>query len=199
MAVDASQNMVTQASDSLSSFGKRVTVQQLDLLDLAVDASFDVIFSSAVFHWIKGHDRLFANLFRALKPGGLLFAQCGGGPNLKRLRERTQVIMSSEQFAPYFRDWKRIWEFPEPEPTAERLRRLGFVEVTTALAPEPTPLPDEQTFRHFLTAVNLHLHLERIPKELHATFLDPLVRQAAQDSPPFLLDYWRLNLQARKP
>lgn len=199
MAVDASQNMVEQALNSLSSFGKHVTVQQLDLLDLAMGASFDVIFSSAVFHWIKDHDRLFANLFRALKPGGFLLAQCGGGPNLKRLRERTQIVMNSPQFAPYFEDWTRIWEFPEPEPTAKRLRRLGFVAVTTGLAPEPTPLPDEQTFRQFLTSVNLHLHLERIPKELHAVFLDPLVRQAAQDNPPFLLDYWRLNMQARKP
>src|SRR5229473_2046126 len=49
-AVDASQNMVDQARDSLSSFGQRVTVQQLDLLDLAMGSVFDVIFSSAVFH-----------------------------------------------------------------------------------------------------------------------------------------------------
>src|SRR5438105_6910386 len=90
-AVDASQNMVEQTLKGLAHFGGRVEVTQLELLDLASAQDFDVIFSTAVFHWIKDHDRLFANLFRALRPGGLLLAQCGGGPNLKTLRDRAQA------------------------------------------------------------------------------------------------------------
>src|SRR5215469_1256098 len=88
-AVDASQNMVAEARKTLESFGDRVEVEQLDLLNLSREQALDVVFSTAVFHWIKDHDRLFANIFRALRPGGLLLAQCGGGPNLARLRERS--------------------------------------------------------------------------------------------------------------
>jgi len=198
-AVDASQNMVDEARKSLAGFGRRVTVQRLDLLDLSAQSAYDVIFSTAVFHWIKDHDRLFANLFRALKPGGILLAQCGGGPNLKRLHGRAQLVMDSPQFAPYFKDWKKASNFADPESTAERLTRAGFADVTTSLAPEPTPMPDEQMFRQFLASVNLHMHLARIPRELHDAFLTPLAQQAAQDDPPFVLEYWRLNMQARKP
>jgi hypothetical protein len=35
--------------------------------------------------------------------------------------------------------------------------------------------------------------------ELQARFLDALTSQAATDDPAFELDYWRLNMQARKP
>jgi trans-aconitate 2-methyltransferase len=199
LAVDASHNMVEQALNNLRRFGARLEAGQLDLLDLNTEQRFDVIFSTAVFHWIKDHDRLFANLFRALRPGGLLLAQCGGGPNLKRLRERTRETMALPQFAEFFKNWERVWEYPSPEVTAERLKRAGFVSVHTELEEAPATLEDEGIFRRFLTTVTLHPYLDRIPPEFRERFLDPIARQAAQDRPPFTLDYWRLNLEGRKP
>src|SRR5215472_2782175 len=111
MGVDASQNMVNEARKSVAPFGERASVERLDLLDLTMDQTFDVIFSTAVFHWIPDHDQLFANLFRALRPGGLLLAQCGGGPNLKRLRERTERAAALPEFAPFFQNWKKVWNY----------------------------------------------------------------------------------------
>ena len=198
MAVDASRNMVEQARNSLADFGERVQVEQLDLLDLASEQDFDVIFSTAVFHWIKDHDRLFANLFRALRPGGLLLAQCGGGPNLKTLRDRAQAAMAHPEFAPFFKDWQRVWEYPTAEVTDERLKRAGFGEIQTGLEEAPTPLGGEENFRAFCATVTLGPYLERLPEDLQDTFLGYLARQAAQDNPPFTLDYWRLNMVAGK-
>src|SRR5947209_11453998 len=198
-AVDASQNMVEEARQTLLPFGQRARTEQLDLLDLSAEQGFEVIFSTAVFHWIKDHDKLFVNLFRALRPGGFLLAQCGGGPNLKRLRERTQKVVDSPEFASYFKGWQRIWEYPDAEVTAERLKRAGFTNIDTGLEAAPTQLPDAETFRQFQATVTLHPYLERLPEELHDRFLDPIVQQFAQDKPPFLLDYWRLNIYAKKP
>ena len=112
LAVDASENMVGKARTTLQQFGERVTVEQRDLLELPFSNTFDLIFSTAVFHWIKDHERLFRVLCRALKPGGLLFAQCGGGPNLKRLRDRIQQLMTEERFRQYFRDWQKFGNIP---------------------------------------------------------------------------------------
>ena len=51
-----------------------------------------------------------------------------------------------------------------------------------------------------MRTVILRLHLERLPDEQsRATFLDTLTAQAAQDDPPFALDYWRLNLRGTRP
>ena len=38
----------------------------------------DAILSTATFHWIADHERLFARLHAALRPGGRFVAQCGG-------------------------------------------------------------------------------------------------------------------------
>ena len=199
IALDASENMVQEARKTLAPFGDRVVVEKVDLLDLAIAEAVDVVFSTAVFHWIKDHDLLFANLFRALRPGGLLLAQCGGGPNLAKLRERTDRVRARAEFAPFFDNWERVWEYPAPELESKRLQRAGFTEVYTALEEAPATLADGPTFRAFCATVILGPHLERLPEEFQDRFLDPLVAEAARDNPPFTLDYWRLNIRARKP
>jgi len=198
-AVDASENMVRQARDTLEEFSRRVSVERWDLLDLPYKNQFDLVFSTAVFHWIHDHDRLFKVLFRVLKSGGALLAQCGGGPNLQKLRDRIQQAMETEKFRTYFANWNRVWEYPGPELTSKRLQRAGFVDVSSSLEAAPVSFESAKRYHDFLVAMILHPYSERLPAELQLEFGDILVRQAEQDQPPFVLDYWRLNLQGRKP
>jgi trans-aconitate methyltransferase len=204
LAIDRSANMLAQAEAYLRPrFGDRVRFLQEDLADPtlngAADGTADAVFSTATFHWLPDHDRLFATLFRALRPGGHLVAQCGGGPNIARLRARLSPLMEAAPFAPFFAGWPRPWNFAGAEETADRLRAAGFVDVVTDVIPAPTTLPDEARYREFLATVVLGSHLARLPDNARRErFLDPLVDAAAADDPPFTLDYWRLNLQGRK-
>jgi trans-aconitate methyltransferase len=197
-AVDASENMVQQAKLTLQPFHDRVHLECRDLLEIPYSNIFDLVFSTAVFHWIKDHDRLFGTLFRALKPGGFMVAQCGGGPNLKKVRDCAQKLIETDPFRKYFQDWQRVWEYPGPELTAERLRRVGFQDVTTSLEAAPVTFPDAAQYRDFLKTVILHPYMERLPESLQAELIDEMVRQSAQEQPPFVLDYWRLNMRAHK-
>ena len=190
--------MVSEASKTLAEFRHRVDLRRDDLLELAYANEFDVIFSTAVFHWIKDQDRLFANLYRALRRGGLLHAQCGGGPNLKRLRSRIRGLAATPEYSPYFEGLERLWEYPGPELMAERLRKAGFIQVETGLEEAPVHLPDEQNYREFVAAVIVHPFLPRMPQERGKIFMDELAAAAAKDDPPYTLDYWRLNMSARK-
>jgi trans-aconitate methyltransferase len=108
IAVDRSANMVEEAQAHLTPrFGDRASVLQADLLDLTPDdlgEPVDLVFSTATFHWIRDHDKLFTRLFALLKPGGRLVAQCGGGPNLQRHVDRAVVLMKSNPWRPYFRE-----------------------------------------------------------------------------------------------
>jgi trans-aconitate 2-methyltransferase len=198
-AVDASENMVQQAKLTLGQLADRVKVEQLDLLDIPYSNTFDLIFSTAVFHWIKDHDRLFTVLLRALKPGGCMVAQCGGGPNLAKVRNRAQKLIETDAFNGYFENWQKVWEYPGPELTAERLRRAGFEDVSASLEAAPVTFSDPRRYREFLETVIIHPYLERLPKPLRPDFIDEMVRQGAQEQPPYVLDYCRLNMRAGKP
>src|SRR6266567_5322815 len=103
VGVDLSQNMLHSARQHLAAqFDARVSLVACDLLYLPFEHAFDVIVSTAAFHWVLDHDRLFANLHAALVPGGLLEAQCGGGPNLDALRKRANALAAIPKFVLYF-------------------------------------------------------------------------------------------------
>src|SRR5262245_9003568 len=199
LAVDLSKSMLHEAQRQLGHDG-RIQFVRADLSALPLVEAVDVVFSNATLHWVLDHDRLFANLFRVLKPGGKIQAQCGGGPNVARLRERAAELMRAPEFARSFEQWREPWNFADPITTAERLRTAGFRDVETGLEPAPTRFDDEETYRAFLVEVVIAHYLAPLPDDAaRVRFTDALVVQARQDDPPLVLDYWRLNLSARRP
>jgi trans-aconitate 2-methyltransferase len=201
VAIDRSWNMLLTARTNLRPvFGGRVKFVQVSLPDMPFANYADLVFSTATFHWIKDHPALFAGIHRSLRAGGRLHAQCGGGPNLVRAHALAERLMHATPFAPYFTDWPGPWEFANAETTAARLQTAGFVDVETSLEEAPTTLASEADYREFVTTVIYHPHLERLPTAaLKQAFIDRVTELSSQDDPPFTLDYWRLNMAARKP
>lgn len=107
--------------------------------------------------------------------------------------------MKTPELTPYFEDWPGPWEFATDRTTADRLEAAGFVDVVTWLYEAPTPMDDAETYRSFLTNVIMGEHLARLPEAKRTTFIDTLTTEAATEDPPFVFDYWRLNMRARRP
>lgn len=201
IAIDRSWNMLITARANLRpTFGSRIAYAQVELPRLPFREWADLVFSTATFHWVRDHAALFRAIFEALRSGGRLFAQCGGGPNLAAAHRLAETVMHAEPFASYFADWTGIWEFATPEITAARLADAGFVDVQTSLEAAPTTLADEASYREFVTTVIYNPHLARLPEgRLRQQFIDAITARAAEGDPPFTLDYWRLNLEANRP
>jgi trans-aconitate 2-methyltransferase len=191
-AVDVAPSMVEHTRAALAGTG--VEVSQQDLTELSLPEPMDAIFSSATFHWIGDHDKLFAVLLRALAPGGRLVAQCGGSGNIDSFRRLAdEIAFEEEPFAASFAGWTGPWNYATAEATAARLQEAGFVDVETWLVPRPTPLQDP---RPFIKTVCLVRHLDVLATELHDAFIDRVLERYPK---PFVLHYVRLNLTARKP
>jgi len=201
VALDVSQNMIEAARAYLEpDFAGQVEFVCCDLLDLLFDGEFDGIFSTASFHWVLDHDQLFRNLHGALRPGGWLVAQCGGACNLDRFLQRVQQLAHSPAYAQYLAGFPLPWEFADAQTAASRLERAGFVEIETSLEEAPTSFANASEYQQFVESVILRQHLLRIPDgSVRENFLAQVTAQAGEDDPPFTLDYWRLNLQGRKP
>jgi trans-aconitate 2-methyltransferase len=191
--------MLASAREHLSTqFGTSVSLVACDLLQLPFEHSFDVVVSTAAFHWVLDHDALFAGLHRALVPGGWLEAQCGGGPNLLSLRQRANALSATPRFSAFFASFHEPWLYQDAEGAAQSLRRARFVEVETSTEAAPTILESTAQYSEFIRNIIFRRHLENIPsEELRSEFIADLTDQAAADDPAFLLDYWRLNLRGR--
>jgi trans-aconitate methyltransferase len=201
IAVDRSWNMLLTARANLRpDFGRRISYVRVELPWLPFHEWADVVFSTATFHWVRDHDTLFRQILQALRSGGRLFAQCGGGPNLRQAHGLAENVMRCEPFAAYFRDWTGVWEFSTAEDAARRMLDAGFGDISASLEPAPTTLADESSYREFVATVIYNPHLERLPAgPLRLRFMDEVTTRAAQQDPPYTLDYWRLNLAGRRP
>jgi trans-aconitate 2-methyltransferase len=184
VAVDGSPAMVAEARERL---GPRVEAHVADLTELVLEARVDAILSTATFHWIADHDRLFERLFAALKPGGRLVAQCGGEGNVAAVQSAIDEVAE-----PALAGWDGPWNFASPAATAERLERIGFSDVRTW--PQTVRVePDDP--REYLATVVLGSHLERVPPARRDAFVDAVL--AAMPEP--VIEYVRLNLSGRRP
>lgn len=201
IAIDQSANMLAVAKSHLGPrFGEAVSFARRDLLALELDQVADFIFSTATFHWITDHDALFAALYGALRPGGWLIAQCGGGPNIEEVTARALALLREDPYAAHAGSWNGPWHFAWADATEAALQRAGFTGVSAEVIHAPVTMPDAASYREFLGTVVLGTHLERLPgDQLRSSFLDRMVELGARDEIPFLLDYWRLNLTGQRP
>jgi len=187
IGVDMSESMVAAARARL---GPDVDIRRADLLELELDEPVDAILSTATFHWIADHDRLFRRLHAALRPGGRLSAQCGGEGNITTLRGRAGVVVEREPYAELFRDWRPPWNYANAADTEARLLAAGFAVAECWLAPAPTE-PDHP--REFLSTIVLGPHVQHLPETLREPFMDEVMAELGE---PVVVDYVRLNIDA---
>jgi trans-aconitate 2-methyltransferase len=161
------------------------------LTELELEEPVDAVFSSAVFHWIADHDRLFERLFAALRPGGRLAAQCGGEGNIENFHEAARGVGATAPYAEYLAGWAGPWNFAGPVETAARLERAGFEDVETWLEPRPITPEDPEDY---LRTICLGYHLEQLPEELRDDYVRAVLARSGDE-----LDYVRLNINARRP
>jgi trans-aconitate 2-methyltransferase len=189
IAVDGAQSMVDIARSEL---GERAEVRQADLLELELETPVDAVLSTATFHWIPDHPRLFARLAAALHPGGRLVAQCGGEGNVAAIHAAASAAGSQEPFAPHLAGWRGPWNFSSPGRARRDLEGAGFDEIETWL--EPVDVRPEDPHEYLATIV-LGTHGERLPPELRGAFVDEVLERLPR---PTTIDYVRLNLSARR-
>ena len=197
LAVDRSRAMVEAAGRRFAG-DPRVRVERQDLLDLEVEERVDLIFSTAAFHWIKDHNRLFERLARAVKPNGRLVAQCGGEGNISRATQAVGETVRQERFRGYFEGWEDDKYYADPQTTARRLEAAGFEEVETWLHDEVAAFDSVDELARFLGVVVLGGHLERLPEEKCDPFVAEVAERVAAIEGAPALDYVRLNIVARR-
>lgn len=187
IAVDGSEAMVEKAKERL---GDDADYMVSDLGALELDEPVDLVFSTATFHWIQDHDRLFRQLRSCLEPGGRLVAQCGGQGNVAAHSKAIATVAADPEYAPHLGEARGLWNFASPEETEPRLRDAGFIEARCWL--ENKPVQPERPLE-FLSVVTLGPILDQLPEEKRRSYAEAVL---AQHESPLVLDYVRLNIEA---
>jgi trans-aconitate 2-methyltransferase len=188
IAVDGSEAMVDKARERL---GDRASYLVADLVELVLEDPVDLVFSTATFHWIPDHERLFGRLRAALRPGGRLVGQCGGEGNIAEHVQAVAAVATLPEFAAHLAGSDELWNYASPEQTEARLRAAGFADAHCWL--EPRPVRPSDPLRFTMTAT-LGAHLAKLPEDLRRPFAEAVIERSRE---PFTLEYVRLNIEAR--
>jgi SAM-dependent methyltransferase len=191
VAVDAAPDMAAAAR------ARGLDARVMDGEALSFDAEFDALFSNAALHWMRRPNAVIAGMHRALKPGGRMVAEFGGGDNVATVIAALIDGLNArgidgQSFSP--------WYFPDDVEYRGRLEAQGFIVDDIALIDRPTPLPGPlgdwlDTFcESFLFA---------LPKSDHA-LLKAEVAEAVRprlcdDQGRWSVDYVRLRVVAHLP
>jgi trans-aconitate 2-methyltransferase len=189
VALDAAPSMLTEARRRLARFAERVVFVEADLLALGPGLfggwdPVDAVLSTATFHWVLDHDRLFANLAAVLRPGGRLVAQCGAAGNISRLMEAVRTTGLERTGA---------WYYATAEETHGRLEASGFTDIQVWTHPEPTPIEPAELGTYLETVCLRTLVAPMDPGE-RTTFLEAVAGALGEP----VIDYVRLNIEARR-
>jgi trans-aconitate 2-methyltransferase len=187
IAVDGSAAMVEKVREVVRPQDEAFVA---DLTALELAEPVDAVVSSAVFHWIRDHDLLFARMRAALKPGGRLAAQCGGAGNIDELRETTREVAARTPYAEHLCDHDDPWHYAGAEETEARLVAAGFAEVRCWLQPWDVTPPEPF---EFLRTICLAPYLDALPEGLRSPFVEDVL---AAEPEPLCLRYVRLNIAA---
>jgi trans-aconitate 2-methyltransferase len=187
IGVDGSASMIAAARERL---GPDVELLVADLLELEVEEPADAILSTATFHWIGDHERLFSRLHDCLRPGGRLLAQCGGEGNIVELRRRAMTVGEREPFGEHLRRFRPPWNYAGGDVSRERLLAAGFTSAECWLTPAPQR-PEHP--REFLETIVLQPYVEALPEDLRERFMDEVLDELGE---PVIVDYVRLNIDA---
>ncbi|NQV96973.1 MAG: methyltransferase domain-containing protein [Acidimicrobiaceae bacterium] len=199
IAVDKSKSMITEASSKTSHLRTQISLLRADLLYIPIQECVDTIFSNATFHWIHDHFQLFSEMYRILRPGGTISAQFGGGPNIKSLINRFCQLSKEPEFE-YLAEQSFPWNFRSIEETKSCLIRAGFIEIQISLVEAPVVFPDVSSYSHFVEKIILFPVLGNVPDdETQRAFLTRLGTESLNGEKPLTVDYWRINILARKP
>lgn len=190
IGVDAAPSMIDAARERLGERpGLTLLTADLTELDPAL-GPVDAILSTATFHWIADHARLFARLRAVLRDGGRLVAQCGGHGNIAAVHAAAAEAGAEPPFAQHFAGWVGPWRFATPGETEPLLSAAGFGRAVCSL--EDRLVEPEDPFT-WLKTINLGAHLDRLPPELR----DPFVTAVLDRLPrPVTIAYVRLNIDA---
>lgn len=192
--IDRSPEMIRQALESYP----QIRFEVADATNIALEGSFDAVFSNATLHWIKEPGGAVREIARLLKPGGRFVAEFGGQGNIAtliRAAERAWLELGLPAPMP------NPWYYPSIPEYATLLEVHGLMVTYAILFDRPTPLEDDEDgLRNWLLMFGGAIS-EKLSETERKRFIDETVRTGRPElfrDGGWVLDYRRLRIVAKK-
>ena len=199
LGIDASTSMIDTARKSGA---KNLSFRVQDINNLDFENEFDLVFSNATLHWVKDHQALLTNIYRALRPNGILRVNFGAAGNCVNFIRIIEEAMRLPEYAEYFSGFEQPWFFPELETYQTLVRKFPFREVKFRGENADRYFPDTETITKWIDQPSLVPFLEAVPANEKHGFRDyvvgKMIEATQQEDGRCFETFRRINVWARK-
>lgn len=204
VGVDSSVNMIAFARRQYESEKYPNLVFQIaDARNLPFQNEFDIVFSNATLHWMRGHSTVLVGIRNALKPGGRALLQMGGAGNAATVLEILHSMLETVKWQEFFLDFKFPFGFYEAAEYRKLLAEPGLKPVLVELIPKDMTHDGEAGLAKWISVTWLP-YVERVPEEKREQFVVEFVERYVEKYPPdeqnlIHVPMMRLEVEAVKP
>jgi trans-aconitate methyltransferase len=196
LGIDSSKSMLKEAEKYHL---VNLSFMEMDINDIQFKDEFDVIFSSATLHWVKDHNLLLKNCYRALKPGGMIRFNFAGLGNCPQFMDAVKEIMDRPEYAASFNGFEWPWYMPGTEEYKKHFIGTGFKSISTWLEDAGKEF-DTDKLTKWIDQPSILPFLPALKPELRQGFRDSVVARTLETSRTgdrtYYMHFIRMNVKA---
>jgi trans-aconitate 2-methyltransferase len=199
LGIDYSRGMIDAAvknkRDNLSFLLKDINA--LDFIN-----EFDLVFSNAVLHWIKDHDRLLKSIRASLKKNGIIRFNFGSEGNCIHFIKVIRQAMELPRFSGYFVNFEWPWYMPGVAEYQTILDRYPFQDVKLWGENADRYFPDIEAMVKWVDQPSLVPFLQfvepSVKQEIRDFVVKRMIEETLQPDGTCFETFRRINVFARK-
>jgi trans-aconitate 2-methyltransferase len=181
--VDTSADMVAFARRSFPlSRHPKLAFVRADAERLCFNKGFDVVFSNATLHWVKGHSAVLSGIVRSLRPHGKALLQMGGRGNAADVVEIMERLISGPAWRDFFEGFQFPYYFYGPEEYREWLDGAGLAEQRLELIAKDMVHKGRDGFKAWIRTTWFPF-TQQVPDGKRERFLDAFLDAYCVDHP----------------
>jgi len=197
--VDSSDAMLEKAA-AFARPGLRFDREDIRAAPARYPEGFDLVFSNAALQWVTGHETLFAELTRLVRPGGQLAVQMPANQGVPH--RLTAEVARQEPFAGALGGWVREDPVRDAVFYSRLLSDLGYEEQHVRLQIYPHVMESTHGAVEWLKGSLLTAYQARLPAELWPRYLETYeaaLLAAEGDRRPYFFPFPRVLMWGRRP
>lgn len=199
VGIDASKGMIETAKPKEKD-NLRFIIMDIDAIEFIDE--FDVIYSNAALHWVKDHQRLLQNVYKALRTGGILRFNFAGDGNCSHLFKVIRKAMERDEFVPYFKNFSWPWYMPSIDEYCQLVKKSELNDSRVWGESADRFFPDTEALIGWMDQPSLVPFLSYVSETHKSDFrsyvVDEMIRETRQDDGRCFETFRRINLLARR-
>jgi trans-aconitate 2-methyltransferase len=168
LGIDSSAEMLKETEQYK---GKHITfkIESIENI-LESGQQWDLVFSNAAIQWVENHQQLIPNIIKSVKQGGQFAIQVPSN-HTHYTHLAIKEVAALEPFQAALNGWTRIAPVLSIEEYSTILFKNGVSAITVFEKAYPHVLKDFNAMVDWVSGTALVPYLERLPKEMHESFM----------------------------